>query len=63
MTKYVIKATVESFLGNRQEIVWDTPIERLAHDEFNRLVAEYPKTHFELYKIVHEETCLKFTGK
>jgi hypothetical protein len=35
--------------------------ERVARDDYERLVRELPESYFELVEVVHVETCLAFT--
>lgn len=35
--------------------------ERVARDDYERLVREHPESYFELVEVVHVETCLAFT--
>jgi len=58
---YKIIQHVKTVNKGWHEIVFSTPIERIAGREFNELKAEHPGEYFELIKVEHKETCLAFT--
>lgn len=63
MTNYKISQLVKTAYQNRLETIYENRIERMARTEFERLKKEFPEEYFELYKAVHSEECLDWTGR
>ena len=60
---YKITQLVKNAYCNRAEVIYETAVERYARTEFKRLKDNWPDEHFELFKVVHEEECLEWSGK
>jgi hypothetical protein len=60
---YEIRQLVKTVKSNLLPVVYDGPVERVAMDEYDRLVREHPGEYFELVKVVRikKEKCLAFT--
>lgn len=60
-TKYVVKQQVASVKEKWLVELYDTTVEQLAIEYFEKLRAEHPGTYFEVVKIEHQEVCLHYT--
>lgn len=59
--KYEIRQLVETIDKKWLVPLWESQIERVAINEFDKIVKEYPGKYFELVFMDVTEDCIKFT--
>ncbi len=59
--KYEVRQQVRTVNKRWLETVSSTTVERVAMDDYHRLIRENPNDYFEIVKVTHEEDCLAFT--
>ena len=58
---YEIRQQVETIYKKWLVAIYETPIERIAKYEFDKIIKDHPKKYFELVSINLIEDCMKFT--
>lgn len=61
--RYEIRQRVSTIYRSWMELVWDTPVERVALAEFDRIKKENPDHYFELMRVETSETCIDFSTR
>lgn len=59
--RWVIRQQVRTARKSWMVDLGECHSERVARDDYERLVREHPESYFELVEVVHVETCLAFT--